>query len=282
MRQKLLVAVSGGVDSVVLLDILVKSDRYDLIVAHFDHGIRQDSAADARFVEGLAAQYGLSFVGKREELGSDASEERARSARYGFLFDEAKKLDATVATAHHLDDVVESIAINMVRGTGWRGLAVLGRAGVVRPLISKTKTEIRQYALNHRLEWVEDVTNADDKYLRNRLRKLISDRLVIAKKLQLAHLRNVQLGLKNLIDDECKSLLPSPVYSRYFFTQLDMNSARELLRAAVIRSVRETSTRPQLDRALLAIKTAKPGAKHDVGSGVCLVFRARTFVVQKR
>src|SRR5690606_15740277 len=121
---------SGGVDSVVLLDILARSDRYDLTVAHFDHGMRPDSAADARFVEGLAAQYGLDFIGKREELGVQASEDRARSARYDFLFAEAKKRSAVVATAHHLDDVVESIAINIVRGTGWRGVAVLARAGV--------------------------------------------------------------------------------------------------------------------------------------------------------
>ena len=64
-----LVAVSGGIDSVVLLHMLVQEGEHDLTVAHFDHGIRDDSAADARFVEELAAQYGLPYVGKREELG---------------------------------------------------------------------------------------------------------------------------------------------------------------------------------------------------------------------
>lgn len=280
MRQKLLVAVSGGVDSVVLLDILAKSSRYDLTVAHFDHGIRPDSAVDARFVEGLAVQYGLPFVGKREELGSGASEERARNARYDFLFQEAKKLDATVATAHHLDDVVESIAINTLRGTGWRGLAVLGRAGVVRPLVGKTKTEIHEYALEHRLEWVEDVTNAGDKYLRNRLRKLVITRIVIAKKLQLEKLREAQMVLKKEIDSECERLLASPPYSRYFFTSIDPKAACELLRAAVTTKTGRGATRPQLERALIAVKTAKPRSVCDIGGGVRLVFTLRTFVVE--
>ena len=280
MRQKLLVAVSGGVDSVVLLDILAKSGRYDLTVAHFDHGIRPDSAADARFVEGLAAQHELPFIGKREELGNDASEERARNARYDFLFHEARKLNATLATAHHLDDVVESIAINILRGTGWRGLAVLGRAGVVRPLIGKTKSEIRHYALEHRLEWVEDATNAGGKYLRNRLRKLVSSRIVIAKKLQLAKLRETQMVLKKEIDSECERLLTSPPYSRYFFTSIDPKTARELLRAAVMVKTGRSATRPQLERALIAIKTAKPRSAYDIGGGVRLVFTLRTFVVE--
>lgn len=277
----MLVAVSGGVDSVVLLDILVKSDRYDLTVVHFDHGMRPDSAADARFVEGLAAQYGLEFIGKREELGVQASEDRARSARYDFLFAEVKKRDAVVATAHHLDDVVESIAINIVRGTGWRGVAVLARAGVVRPLIGKTKEEIRRYALENRLEWVEDITNTGDKYLRNRLRKLISRRLVIAKKLQLEKLRESQLILKKEIDQECQHLLTPPPYSRYFFTQLDPDAARELLRSVFLQETHSSPTRPQLDRALLAIKTAKTATIYDVGAGVRLEFRERTFVVEK-
>ena len=70
--MKYLLAVSGGIDSVVLLHKLVQDGGHELIVAHFDHGIRPDSASDARFVEALAGQYGLPFVAKREELGSAA------------------------------------------------------------------------------------------------------------------------------------------------------------------------------------------------------------------
>jgi len=92
--NKYVVAVSGGVDSAVLLDILSKKPGLDLIVAHFDHGIRDDSKSDAIFVANLAKEYNLPFETKREELGSDVSEEKARDRRYEFLRAVAKKHDA--------------------------------------------------------------------------------------------------------------------------------------------------------------------------------------------
>lgn len=278
-KSTLIVAVSGGVDSVVLLDMLARAGNFELVVAHFNHGIRTDSAADARFVKALAEKYDKEFVSKRGALGANASEEQARKARYDFLFAEAAGRGAVIVTAHHLDDVIETIAINTIRGTGWRGLAVLERLGVVRPLLERTKDEIYDYALAHRLEWVEDSTNASSKYLRNRVRRRTRS-FLIAKKLQLQQLRNKQCELKKQIDQEIARVLPSPVYSRYFFTTIEPLVAYELLRAAVVQKTGTGPTRPQLGRALLAIKTAKPGAAHDLGGGMRLVFTLRTFVVE--
>jgi tRNA(Ile)-lysidine synthase len=253
-----------------------------MTVAHFDHGIRPDSAADAAFVAGLAKLRGLPFISKREELGAKASEEQARKARYDFLFQEARRLQSTIATAHHLDDVVETIAINSIRGTGWRGLAVLDRAGVVRPLLKYSKTELRDYALEHRLEWVEDSTNASQDYLRNRIRKAIAiNNMLIATKLQLRNLRDRQCNIRRRVEDESRLLLPSsPLYSRYFFTTIDTSVACELLQYIVTIKAGTSLTRPQLDYALIAIKTAKPRTECDIGEGVKLVFTARTFVVE--
>ena len=261
--------------------MLQQTGKFDLIVAHFDHGIRPDSAADARFVAGLAKLRGLPFVSKREELGAKASEDQARKARYDFLFQEARRLQATIATAHHLDDVVETIAINSIRGTGWRGLAVLDRAGVVRPLLKYSKAEIRSYALGHQLEWVEDSTNASSNYLRNRVRQSIAvSDMLIATKLQLRNLRDRQCNIRRRVEDESRLLLPSPPYSRYFFTAIDTFVACELLRYIVTIKAGTGLTRPQLDRAMLAIKTAKPRTEYDIGEGAKLVFTARTFVVE--
>src|SRR5690606_26701133 len=106
--MKYIVAVSGGVDSVVLLDMLSKKTEHELIVAHFDHGIRPDSHEDAAFVQKLAQRYGHTFEMKREELGAYASEATARERRYAFLGALAKKHQAAVMTAHHLDDLVET------------------------------------------------------------------------------------------------------------------------------------------------------------------------------
>ena len=111
-----IVAVSGGVDSVVLLDMLSKT-QHKLIVAHVDHGIRgKESAADARFVAALARRYQLPFVSTELHLGAHASEETAREKRYEFLFGEAEKYRAVVVTAHHRDDIIETFLLNLFHG----------------------------------------------------------------------------------------------------------------------------------------------------------------------
>jgi tRNA(Ile)-lysidine synthase len=114
---KYVVAVSGGVDSVVLLDHLAGHPEYELVVAHFDHGIRDDSREDEAFVRSLAEKYNVPFESKREDLGKQASEELARDRRYAFLRSVAGKHNAQIITAHHADDAVETIAINLLRGT---------------------------------------------------------------------------------------------------------------------------------------------------------------------
>lgn len=279
--MKYLVAVSGGVDSVVLLDMLVRERRHELIVAHFDHGIRDDSAADARFVEALARGYGLPFVSKRAELGAGASEEIARRYRYAFLRHQALKHEAAIVTAHHADDVVETIVLNVARGTGWRGVAVLDREGVIRPLLQLTKQQIREYALKRRLEWVEDSTNQDTVYFRNHLRRLIALELGQTEQRAVWELWSRQRILRRDIDREVeKYIQPSREYSRYFFTNVDEVVACEIIRAAVLQVSGSGPTRPQCERALLAIKTAKAGTFFELGGAVRLHFSRRSFVVE--
>lgn len=272
-----LVAVSGGVDSVCLLDMLSRSE-HRLIVAHVEHGIRGEaSRADARFVAALAQKYNLPFVSVSLDLGSNASEELARQKRYDFLLAQAQKFGAVLVTAHHAEDVAETIAINIERGTGWRGLAVLARTGVKRPLISFTKTQLYDYALQHRLEWVEDATNASDLYQRNRVRKalksVISQRTVV----RLLQLRARQLALRKDIERETERITLRNSGSRYFLSQID-DVALELLASDIARQTGGLRpTRPRTQRALLAIKTARPGAKIDVGDGVQLEITSRTY-----
>src|SRR5437764_343012 len=123
---KYVVAVSGGVDSVALLDMLARSDDLKLVVAHFDHGIRKDSAKDRKFVEDLAKNYDLPFVYEEGHLGSGTSEAVARGARYDFLHRVKKSHGAqAIITAHHQDDVLETAIINLLRGTGRKGLTSL-------------------------------------------------------------------------------------------------------------------------------------------------------------
>lgn len=278
-----IVAVSGGVDSVVLLDKLVTHGGTRLVVAHFDHGIRDDSADDARFVGELAKQYGLEFETKREELGTGASEALARERRYQFLRDVAGRYgDAPIVTAHHADDVIETIAINMTRGTGWRGLAVLD-SELVRPLLGIPKRVLVDYARQHNLAWREDSTNNDTTYLRNELRSRIAKRLNDEDIQQIHSLWRSQLELKRSIDKEVEELLASSShdYSRYFFISIDTASALELLRAVCQREIGVSPTIPQRERALLAIKTLQPGKIFEVGDGIRVMCQLASFSIQK-
>lgn len=269
---KYVVAVSGGIDSVALLHMLVKTTDHDIIVAHFDHGIRTDSADDAKFVEELARGYGVPFETRREELGAKASEELARNRRYDFLRTVADKHAASIMTAHHGDDAVETIAINFHRGTGWRGLAVLD-SDINRPLLRLTKDDLFSYVKRHNLEWREDSTNAGDDYLRNRLRRR-TEVLEGDIKRELLALRAQQLETKQAIEQGVSALVgPGPLYSRYFFTHIPESVAVECLRLVTEGRL----TRPQLGRALLAVKTAKPKNSYQAGSGVTFDFTTRNF-----
>jgi len=283
--DKYVVAVSGGVDSVVLLDMLVSkqlptsyylpSTNYQLIVAHFDHGIRDNSHKDAEFVQELATKYNLPFESKREELGQSASEEKARDQRYAFLRSIAKKHGAKLVTAHHADDVIESIAINLSRGTGWRGLAVLD-SDVVRPLTNMRKTEIVDYAKNNNLKWCEDITNSTNVYLRNRIRQKTVYLDEDTKK-QILCLWEAQKEVKSLIDKESASMVgQGPTYDRYFFSHMDNRVGSELIRHIV----KWHLTGPQRVKALHAIKTFLPNKTYLAGDGVKIKFTSRNFTVE--
>lgn len=275
--MKYLVAVSGGVDSVVLLDILSKSD-HQLVVAHVDHGIRgEESAADARFVKELARLYKLPFVATALGLPKTASEEQARNGRYAFLFREAKALGAVVATAHHADDAVETIALNIERGTGWRGLAVLDRGEISRPLLGLTKAQLQAYALKYRLEWVEDATNRDSVYQRNRLRAKLASATIDTT--SLLALRVKQIQLKRTIMHEGERLAVRMDGSRYCLTMVDDAVAMELLAAILLHRGITPPERPRLRRAVQAIRTAAAGTRYQVGQGITLEFTTRKYRV---
>lgn len=274
-------AVSGGVDSVVLLDMLVKRGNNELSVVHFDHGIREESGEDARFVEGLARRYSLPFFTRREELGEKASEGMARERRYAFLRELAKEQQATIVTAHHADDVIETIAINCLRSESWRGLAVLGAEDIQRPLLSLSKKELYIYAMKHGLEWVEDKTNASDAYLRNRVRKRLAKGLTVTSRQRLLELWKRQAELKEGIDLEGEALTRGTL-SRYFFTMIDFREAVELLRQVVLRKTDVSLLYSQAEYGALAIRTAKPGAIIELGEGVILEFSRGEFIARLR
>src|SRR5215213_7551113 len=170
----LLAAVSGGADSVVLLHLLRFELGAAVTAAHFDHTMRPGSAADAAWVKGLCAAWGVPLVGVRAER-PPRSEAEAREARYAFLEEARERAGAEwIATAHHADDQAETVLFRVLRGTGVAGLAGIPEidqaAGIVRPLLPFWRAELRRYARAHRLRWREDATNLVADPARNRIR----------------------------------------------------------------------------------------------------------------
>ena len=172
-----LVAVSGGADSVALLDLLhaaAAEHGLVLVVAHADHQIQPGSDAVARQVRDLAARYGLPFELGELGLGPGATETAARRARYAWLGDVKRRRRARyLVTAHHRDDQVETILLRVLKGSAPAGLAGIparARGGTVRPLLPFTKAELGAYAAERALPAHDDPANRDPRHLRSWLR----------------------------------------------------------------------------------------------------------------
>lgn len=171
-------AVSGGVDSVALLNLLLQKASYELIVAHVDHGWRNSSADDALFVQKLAESHGLLYQQARLDP-IPKTENFARIMRYEFLFQVAAKHQAALVTAHHKDDVYETSIMNLMAGSGVPGIATpLSDPRITRPFLGCSKKDIMNYARHNKLAFVTDSSNQDTSYLRNHIRLEVISKLL--------------------------------------------------------------------------------------------------------
>jgi tRNA(Ile)-lysidine synthase len=178
-KDKILLAVSGGIDSVVMTDLFHRAG-YDFGIAHCNFRLRgQESNEDQFFVYDLAKKYNVPFSTKKFLTKKDAKHNgisiqmAARELRYVWFAELIKKEGyICVATAHHLDDQAETFFINLLRNTGIAGLhGILPRQGnLIRPLLFTHRDAIETYAKKHKLKFREDSSNAESKYLRNKIR----------------------------------------------------------------------------------------------------------------
>jgi tRNA(Ile)-lysidine synthase len=179
--DRVLAAVSGGADSTALLHLMhAMRSRLGitLAVAHLNHGLRGGAAdADARFVESLAGRLGLTFHGEciRLDPSRGSVEERGRRARYNFFRRLAEEHGYTkIALGHHMDDNAEAVLLHLLRGSGIRGLSgippVRGER-IIRPLIDLRRAEIIAFVREHGISFVQDESNADPRFDRNRVRQ---------------------------------------------------------------------------------------------------------------
>lgn len=266
----------------VLMHMMHKKCPHDILVAHFDHGIRANSRDDYDFVEREAKQLGLDFVGEHARLGANCSEDEARAARYAFLYKCAETYSGKIYTAHHADDIIESIIINLLRGTGWRGLSPMRNQRLERPLSRLTKTDIYKYAATNQLCFRQDQTNYDDKYLRNRIRDWLlsldkTERQNIKDKLLQYYL--IQCDLAQGIDEILARIETKTTYSRKFFESIDDVVAIELLRQ-ILKKHHISLTRPQLGRTLVAIRTFKTNSKFSLNKDYFMTLSRQRFTFQ--
>lgn len=186
--DRIAVGVSGGADSVALLRFLAvlrEEYRWELIVCHIHHGLRGAEAdRDEQFVRELAGQLGLPYTVRHIDAAALALEnhlsveEAGRNARYAFFAETAGE-GGRIATAHTLDDTIETVLMNLIRGTGLHGLCGIPRirGNIVRPLLDVTRAEVEEYLALLGQPYCTDSTNLSDDYTRNRIRHDILPRL---------------------------------------------------------------------------------------------------------
>jgi len=183
--ERILIGLSGGLDSVALLEtlLLIKNEyNFQIFASHYDHKIRKDSYKDVIFVYKLCKEKNIplfcSFASvpayaKREKISLEMA---GRELRYNLWYFLAKKYNfQKIVLAHHLDDLTEEIFMRLIKGTGKRGLAgiPIKRDLIVRPFLFVTKDEIRKFALERNLTWREDYTNQDIRFMRNKIRHIL-------------------------------------------------------------------------------------------------------------
>lgn len=184
----LLIGLSGGVDSVVLLHALVglrdeqAMELPPLAAMHINHGISQNAADWQAFCETLCNVWDVPFHCAEvtvENTARTSLEATARDKRYGALCAQAMSLSAAVLTAHHSDDQAETVLLQLKRGAGPKGLSGMAESSrlnevdIWRPLLGLSRAEIERYASDHQLTWVEDESNSDTRYDRNFLRQAL-------------------------------------------------------------------------------------------------------------
>ena len=178
-QDKILLTVSGGVDSMVLMSLCVNSG-YNVAVAHCNFGLRgKESDEDEILVQERARKYGIECYNRRfdttgeMERTGESMEMAARRLRYTWFAELCEKHGYTViAVAHHIDDSIETFFINLLRGTGLRGLTGIHKqvGRIVRPLMFDTRKEILEYAMQKHIPYRDDSSNKSTKYLRNKIR----------------------------------------------------------------------------------------------------------------
>ena len=240
--ERVVVAVSGGPDSLALLSVLreiLPAVPLHLTVAHFDHGWRPDSQDDRDFVASMAAKWGYEFQTARAAGGTPHTESAARTARYAFLRRIAGVTNSTaIALGHTQDDQVETLLLHLLRGSGSRGLGAMRRRDrdLARPLLDISRHQIETYLARLHLTPRRDPSNEDPRFTRNRLRQQLLpaiDAFDSGARELLARTADILGEEDRYLDDAIAHLSDDLVRDRVAFAKLPPALQRRLVRRLV-------------------------------------------------
>lgn len=319
---RLVLGVSGGPDSLCLLDVLTELSgdwNLALYVAHLNHGLRAEAAAEAERVRAEADARGWRFFLEEVDTGAYAAsrrlsrEEAARVLRYDFLARTAQRVGATaIAVAHTADDQAETVLMHFLRGSGLAGLkgmlpktdigdwrleidrpSPISNLALVRPLLSTARAAVEAYCAARGLQPVYDASNADTTFFRNRLRHELLPLLATYNpniRAVLGHTSEVLAGeyeiVQRAVDQAWRTLAciedERIVFELSDWRSLDLPLQRALLRRAVshLRAhLRDVDFAP-IESAVRFSRSAPPGRACDVVAGLCLAVEAKRLVLR--
>lgn len=288
--DRILVAISGGPDSVCLLYVLLELG-YAVEAAHLDHQTREgESAADAEFTRALCEKLGVTLHATSRPIAAEAEqsplsfEEYARNARYAFLTETARAQGISIiATGHHADDQAETVLMRVLRGTSPGGLAgippvrVSATVRIIRPLIGVYRRDILAYLSEHELSYRTDKSNADYCYLRNKVRNLLVPELTIGYNPRLpealARLAEAQRAENELLDEAASGFLERCFNAGRIDRAAFTSGALACQRRAIVAIAWRYGVECPFDRVEAArafIMVGPTGAAFDLGGGVML------------
>lgn len=280
--SSVLVACSGGPDSVAMLDALhrlVPDLGHRLVVASVDHGLRPEAREEVALVARLAEERGLAFAAITLGLEAGCSMGDARRARYAALHRMAAHAGARiVAIGHTLEDQAETVLARLVRGSGLRGLRAIQpirQDGVVRPLLDASREQVRAHLESHAIPFVSDPTNRDARYLRVRLRhevlpKLVSEDPAVAT--HLAALADEACELAEYVDGIVTPWVSTQLEAEHLLASELERVPRPFRAQAIAALIARHSGREPGRRVVEAVLDAlQIGGDVWVGNGVALV-----------
>lgn len=309
--DRILVAVSGGVDSVVLLRILSKLQselEIELGVAHLDHQMRDDSHEDRVFVEGLALELGVPCFSEAVDVPAfierekRSPEEAARNARYRFFENVASNWGSSkIAVAHNLDDRAETLLLNLLRGSGLDGLSGipairdLGSAKLIRPLFECSREQIELHAKSNNWAYRIDPTNSDPKYTRNRIRQDLMPQLLDLNPNLLETLARTSANLKKagdyiaaVAEDAYSALVLSEDESAITLDREQILEASKFLMENIIRvAIKRLKgdldgiESVHLERAISELQKRQSGNRIPFIQDICMVIEPNKIIIGK-